>query len=96
MVHRLIPYQIFVQGQAVSVRPHDLRRTYAHRLYGAGTDLVAIQQNLGHDHQDTTLSYIGKLDAEQRAPDDAYGTVWLQPMWETADVLFHAFVELQL
>jgi integrase len=76
-------YPIAVDGSLLPAKPHDLRRTYARRLYLVGTDLVAIQQNLGHDHQDTTLSYIGKLDAEQRAPDDAYGTVWLQPLWET-------------
>jgi site-specific recombinase XerD len=76
-------YPLAIEGRLQAAQPHDLRRTYTRRLYLVGTDLVAIQQNLGHDHQDTTLSYIGKLDAEQRAPDDAYGTVWLQPMWET-------------
>ena len=76
-------YPVPVDGHLVSVKPHDLRRTYARRLYLVGTDLTAIQQNMGHDHQDTTLNYIGQLDAEQRVPDDAYGTAWLQPLWDT-------------
>jgi len=75
-------YPISVDGALITVQPHDLRRTYARRLYLVGTDLTAVQQNLGHDNQQTTLDYIGSLDADYRAPDDAYGTVWLQPLWE--------------
>ena len=52
--------------------PHDLRRTYARRLYDAGTALVAIQQNLGHADVKTTLGYMGELDAEQRTPPAIY------------------------
>ena len=61
-------YPVMVNGDMVTVRPHDLRRTYARRLYDAGFDLVAIQQNLGHAGVKTTLGYIGTLDAEQRKP----------------------------
>lgn len=61
-------YPVMVGGEVVTVRPHDLRRTYARRLYDAGFDLVAIQQNLGHADVKTTLGYIGTLDAEQRKP----------------------------
>lgn len=75
-------YPISIDGTLTSIQPHDLRRTYARRLYLVGTDLTAIQQNLGHDNQQTTLDYIGSLDADYRAPDDAYDTVWLQPLWE--------------
>jgi site-specific recombinase XerD len=75
-------YPLSIDGHLVTIQPHDLRRTYARRLYLVGTDLTAIQQNLGHDNQQTTLDYIGSLDADYRAPDDAYGTVWLQPLWE--------------
>jgi len=75
-------YPLSIEGNLVTIEPHDLRRTYARRLYLVGTDLTAIQQNLGHDNQQTTLDYIGSLDADYRAPDDAYGTVWLQPLWE--------------
>jgi hypothetical protein len=69
-------------GRLRQVKPHDLRRTYARQLYLIGTDLAAIQQNLGHERQDTTLDYIGNLDADYRAPDDAYGTAWLQAFWD--------------
>lgn len=75
-------YPITLEGRLQHVKPHDLRRTYARQLYLIGTDLTAIQQNLGHERQDTTLAYIGTLDAEYRAPDDAYGTAWLQAFWE--------------
>ncbi len=56
-------------GAMITVHPHDLRRTYARRLYEAGVDLVAISQNLGHASTRTTLIYIGELDAgKRRAP----------------------------
>ena len=45
----LADYSIVIDGQRTAVKPHDLRRTYARRLHAAGVDLVAIQQNLGHD-----------------------------------------------
>ena len=61
-------YPVMVDGEMITVRPHDLRRTYARRLYDAGFDLVAIQQSLGHADVKTTLGYIGTLDAEQRKP----------------------------
>lgn len=62
-------YKAVVDGDLVTVHPHDLRRTYASLLYKAGVDLVAIQQNLGHANLKTTLTYIGALDAgKRRAP----------------------------
>jgi site-specific recombinase XerD len=65
----LTDYPIMVNGKLTAVRPHDLRRTYARRLYEAGVDLVAIQQNMGHADLKTTLRYIGELDAgARRAP----------------------------
>ncbi len=54
------------------VRPHDLRRTYARQMYEAGADLMAIQQNLGHQKQETTQAYIGILDADRRRTRDLY------------------------
>jgi len=52
----------------VTVRPHDLRRSYARLCYDHGMKPVAIQQNLGHADLKTTLHYIGVLDGEQRQP----------------------------
>jgi len=54
------------------VTPHDLRRTYARRLYEGGLDVVAIQQNLGHADLKTTLGYIGTLDADRRRAPAVY------------------------
>ncbi|MBU0495988.1 MAG: site-specific integrase [Chloroflexi bacterium] len=68
----LAAYPISVAGVLVTVTPHDLRRTYAARLYAAGLDPVAIQQNLGHRNLKTTLGYIGPLDAAQRQPPGIY------------------------
>ena len=61
-------YPITVRGRPTTVRPHDLRRTYARLLFEAGTDLVTIQQNLGHAQTKTTLGYIGTLDGSARRP----------------------------
>ena len=68
----LARYPIAVNGDLVTVKPHDLRRTYARRLYEAGMAPVEIQQNLGHAGLKTTLGYIGTLDAEQRRPPAVY------------------------
>jgi integrase len=54
------------------VKPHDLRRSYARRMYEAGADIVAIQQNLGHSSIETTMTYIGELDARRRRGRNIY------------------------
>jgi len=59
-------YPIVVGGRQITVQPHDLRRSYARREYEAGTDIVSIQQNLGHADLKTTQRYIGTLDASAR------------------------------
>ena len=68
----LARYPIAVNGERVWVKPHDLRRTYARRLYEAGMAPVEIQQNLGHADLQTTLGYIGTLGAAQRRPPAVY------------------------
>ncbi len=65
-------YPVMVDGRLMRLNPHDLRRTYARRLYEAHVDLLAIQQNLGHSDSKTTLGYIGQLDAESRKPPAVY------------------------
>jgi site-specific recombinase XerD len=64
----LVEYPIMVGGRLRTVHPHDLRRSYARRLFDAGIAPVAIQQNLGHASLETTLGYIGPLDADARKP----------------------------
>ena len=61
-----------IDGKIRKVNPHDLRRTYARRLYDAGTDLLAIRDNLGHADTRTTLNYIGAMDIEARKPPAIY------------------------
>jgi site-specific recombinase XerD len=68
----LADYPIVIGGEMIMVKPHDLRRTYARRLYEAGVDTVAIQQNLGHADLKTTLGYIGNLDAGRRRAPAVY------------------------
>ena len=84
--YTLQSYPISVDGELRTVTPHDLRRTYARQLYLTGTDLTAIQQNMGHTGQDITLGYIGTLDARQREPGDVYGTTWLRSLWDTLSI----------
>ncbi len=62
----LAAYPLVLVGQLVTVKPHDCRRTYARLQYEAGTELVAIQQSLGHASLQSTLGYIGRLDADKR------------------------------
>lgn len=61
-------------GKLMTVHPHDLRRTYARRLYeaGVGVDLVSISQNLGHANTKTPLPYIGELGADKRRAPGVY------------------------
>jgi len=59
-------------GKPLTVHPHDLRRTYARRLYEEGLDLVSISQNLGHASTRTTLLYIGELGADKRRAPGVY------------------------
>lgn len=59
-------YPVIIDGVLRSINPHDLRRTYARRLYDAGVDLKAIQANLGHNSVTTTERYIGVADLSAR------------------------------
>lgn len=61
-------YPIMINGVETTVDPHDLRRTYARRLYEAGMLPEAIQAQLGHEDIRTTMRYIGDIDPERRMP----------------------------
>ena len=61
-----------VDGEKRTVRPHDLRRTYAKLLYLEGMNLKAIADNLGHSNTRTTELYIGVLDSTERQPANLY------------------------
>lgn len=65
-------YPVKTAKGEILVNPHDLRRTYARRLFDSGMDIVAIQQNLGHADVKTTLGYIGTLDSGQRQPGSVF------------------------
>lgn len=56
----------------LSIKPHDLRRTYAKQQYDNGMDIMAIKDNLGHENVETTQTYIGKQDPEKRVPSQGY------------------------
>lgn len=77
----LAEYPIMIDGELRTVRPHDLRRTYARINYDNGMAPIAIQQNLGHASLQTTLGYIGTLDANARKPRSAF-----QPPHKLADL----------
>jgi integrase len=63
---------VAINGKMIKVCPHDLRRTYARRLYEAGVDIMAIKQNLGHASLRTTEGYIGILNADTRRAPAVY------------------------
>lgn len=65
-------YVVWSGEQWIDVKPHDLRRTYARRLYESGMRLEAIQQNLGHADPRTTIGYIGELDSTARQPGEVF------------------------
>lgn len=65
-------YAITIEGELREVKPHDLRRTYARNAYERGMDVVRISQNLGHQSIQTTLGYIGSLDADLRRPPEMF------------------------
>lgn len=65
-------YPIMIDGELLVIKPHDLRRTYARRLYVAGVDLLAIRDNLGHSDTKTTLGYIGTMNVDARRPPAIY------------------------
>lgn len=65
-------YPISIGGELRTVKPHDCRRTYARRLYEAGMDVVALQQNLGHADLKTTLHYVGALGMDKRRAPAVY------------------------
>jgi len=72
-VNRILSrYPISIDGVPRPVKPHDLRRTYARRAYEMGMDVLRIQQNLGRASTDTTLRYIGTLDADLRRPPEMF------------------------
>jgi len=68
----LADYPIVIEGKPVKAKPHDLRRTFARRCYEAGADPLAIKDNLGHVDLQTTLGYIGTLDAARRRAPAIY------------------------
>lgn len=65
-------YPVVIDGELRKINPHNLRRTYARRLYDSGMELLAIRDNLGHADSRTTLKYIGQMDVEARKPDAIY------------------------
>lgn len=65
-------YPIMIDGDLRTVKPHDLRRTYARNAYDFGMDLERIRQNLGHTSLQTTQTYIGQLDGKDRHPPNMF------------------------
>lgn len=65
-------YPIVINGELTTVKPHDLRRSYAKLCFDNGMRLESIQANLGHSSTKTTLMYIGDLESEMRMPPSIF------------------------
>ena len=65
-------HELVIGGELRTVRPHDLRRTYAKINYLSGMQLLALAQQMGHASTTTTQGYIGTLNADERTPRSAF------------------------
>lgn len=59
--------------QGWNVRPHDLRRTFAHLAHKGGSPIEQIQLSLGHSSVQTTERYLGIKQDLTSAPCDVLG-----------------------
>lgn len=62
----LAKYPISINGLKTTLKPHDVRRTYAKLCWDNSMKTEAIQKNLGHANIQTTMGYIGQVNIKHR------------------------------
>lgn len=65
-------YTIPINGELITINPHDTRRTYARWMYDSGMPVSSIKEQLGHESESTTWGYIGKVSTVSRTPLDVF------------------------
>jgi integrase len=69
-------------GLPTNLRPHDLRRDFAHRAYAACHDVREVQGALGHESPITTLRYL-HIAAPQMAESTVHNSLIEEQPWDT-------------
>ncbi len=75
-VEHLVARYARLAGIARAIGPHDLRHTSADEYQDGGTDIVGVQEQLGHKHISTTRRYTRRHLGKRQAATKKFGKRW--------------------